>query len=763
MKPLLTLVLLLCAFISKGQPVDPGFGGGSTTLTVSAGNTVYANQSRAYGELTSAGTIYYFDFENHVGANFDHTKPFLLVQTEYNGTGDNMGFIWPYSINHTGSGEGKFFMNYSVGLATGHYQVIQVDEYNSAQIDGTLTVDAYDPADGHGGILCVLVDGTVTFGINGKIDVSGKGLDGANGGSGGTAAVLNGTAGASVGLGNYNTAGNDAGPSTRTYFSIRTRGEALTNLDLACGTDADIQGLNGGLGAGQLLGGKGTNGSAAVNNADDTQTGYSTTTGEGGRLTVGSGGNGGNGGWRGASAGGFGGSGASNGFYDGTTTNTSQKAGPGTAGTGPTANTGYSDADAGDGGKGGRGGGAVFFRARHYVTHIGKKHFVSNGGDGAAGEDGHGEGGNGGDGGKGADGYCSNDGSNSQLHPAGGNGGYGIGGNGADAGNGGQGGEGGCVWLWYDASSSQIPTAAHCQFISGDPGFGGSGTDPGISGTQFLASEVGGESCDCEGIPTPTEHTEGNDCACFENFDKLKNMSADGTTAGGFKKWSDANGNYCYYDTNTDQLICYEEEDVTPSIKVKRTTKCGAFDCGAWVGNLFDDMHTNGPTMTIAGGEATWTHSGSNTVGYNFKTGVLSGPANQECTKDCDPDEEEENETIRGPRKGTDGAPGPLKNTSRDSKINPLEGVSPPTSLKERLVEQGVEVFPNPAHDVLIVKTPHMIEGEYSVINAVGQVFKTGSFNSTTFEIDLTKFDIGWYFVQLSHNGQTLSVPFEKQ
>lgn len=758
-----TLLLPILLLFQFSFAQNPGFGTGTSPLVVPAGTEKKLGERRAFGEFFGLANAK-FEFKDRVGPYFDATRPFAMFVSENPYAWSGVTFIYPTAIVYDPVDDTKGTIDFTyMGNTSGTgniYTIVQLDQFSSAQIDGTLTTDPYDPAVKHGGSLFVLIDGDMTFGPNGIIDVSGKGIPGGVAGTGGSAASHSGAGAAAPTALNQN--GIDATLTGRLVSGLTT-GEKLKNVKTSCESSGELEGLQAGKGTSQILGGSGTGGTSAFQPIMDNLISYTPSTGGGGVFTMGGGGKGGNGGWRGASAGGNGGSGATNGAFGGSTNNTGPEAGPGLIGTGPVALNGQPDAGAGDGGKGGNGGGAVFIRARNFYCNSGTIHFKANGQDGLGGEDGHGQGGDGGSGGKGADGRCSTDASESEMEPAGGNGGRGIGGNGADGGNGGNPGEGGTIWIWYETGASSIPSINNCEIEHGEPGNGTLGGLKGDGASSFQAATVSGVNCDCEGDPEPRTALSGSYCACFENFEKLKGMSPDGTTVDGDKKWSDANGNYCYYNATTDQLVCYEETVPVPFYTIKRTTYCGEFDC-SWVKGAFDELHTSDPVITLEGGEANWTANGTD-YNFDFKTGALSD-GSFDCTKSCDPAQATTNDGERGPRDGMKGKKGAPRTTpKREAKLNSMTDQLPPpvVGLSKPFDQDALTLFPNPATHVLTVEFKTKSQRQIYVLNSLGQVLWQTPNKQNRVAIDLSQMASGSYLLKVVDSTRVSVLPFEKR
>ena len=88
--------------------------------------------------------------------------------------------------------------------------------------------------------------------------------------------------------------------------------------------------------------------------------------------------------------------------------------------------------------------------------------------------------------------------------------------------------------------------------------------------------------------------------------------------------------------------------------------------------------------------------------------------------------------------------------------INPVQDVS----------ENGWEVYPNPAHDILLITCGETIPPgtEYTVFNGMGQkILQSGFTNSGYAEADMHIFPSGIYFIQIERDGKiTGRIQFEK-
>lgn len=74
-------------------------------------------------------------------------------------------------------------------------------------------------------------------------------------------------------------------------------------------------------------------------------------------------------------------------------------------------------------------------------------------------------------------------------------------------------------------------------------------------------------------------------------------------------------------------------------------------------------------------------------------------------------------------------------------------------AVDETITENGFEVYPNPSHDVLFVKTCHdaSLQVEYRITNLMGQTIITGEFASENQQIDISSLSEGIYFITIGN------------
>ncbi|MCB0738641.1 MAG: hypothetical protein KDC92_14085 [Bacteroidetes bacterium] len=653
---------------------DPGAGDGSDgQLNVPAGTTHIMNSVRA--RVTNityhrgmGGNIYYSDLEGTL-----YTDDLLLMIVN-SGTADNPNIQNHWLLRPSNyhdpktASSGYFLVGHSVPIPANFddVQIVKVWEFSSAsQIDGTITCDAYDDTKKHGGIVAFTVDGTLHFGTTGKVDVTGKGHYGGVGGTGGVAGVNNPAppmnSAAGYAPGNLDEPGGDAAPADllveNSYLSI---GSTINNLNPNCnGGNATLSSPDGGAGTAKIFGTEGTLGEDGSRNAPSNAS-YKV-------FTMGSSGKGGDGGLYGASAGGNGGGGATNCAYGRNTNgnNHDPGAGDGERGYDPTHNGG-SHANGGYGGQGGKAGGAIWIRAQDVICDGFTNHFISKGLSGANGESVKGKGGTGGYNGKGADGYCSSLAAGSNIIcPAGGNGGIGIGGNGADAGSGGSAGTHGCIWIGYLGTSTTTNiTQNNIYFENGVGGFGGLAGKSGDNGMANQATFLDLTECECGGDFGTKTVEKSLDCMCEENFTRLANYAPNGTTPDGYPLWELAAPNpenrHCYYDTDANQLICYQEITHAggpgqPTVIEKRTTMCGEFAC-TWTDFWFTNAHQNWSNFIPASATEHEVGFAEGSV-FTFRTRKFNdGP--DVCEPTCDASDEKKGKAMDNPKDGKPGQPG---------------------------------------------------------------------------------------------------------
>lgn len=90
-----------------------------------------------------------------------------------------------------------------------------------------------------------------------------------------------------------------------------------------------------------------------------------------------------------------------------------------------------------------------------------------------------------------------------------------------------------------------------------------------------------------------------------------------------------------------------------------------------------------------------------------------------------------------------------------------LQNVTPPTAISNPNSENALQIYPNPAHDVLYINTRNQEKNNsIKILNALGQTVFSNTINSQLMSVDVSKLGAnGIYFVQLiDHNGEIQSV-----
>ncbi len=89
-----------------------------------------------------------------------------------------------------------------------------------------------------------------------------------------------------------------------------------------------------------------------------------------------------------------------------------------------------------------------------------------------------------------------------------------------------------------------------------------------------------------------------------------------------------------------------------------------------------------------------------------------------------------------------------------------LQIVTPPTAISNPNSENALQIYPNPAHDVLYINTRNQQNNSIKILNALGQSMFSNTINSQLMSVDVSELGAnGIYFVQLiDHNGEIQSV-----
>jgi len=436
-----------------GTYPNPNFPWSSGTLFTDAIRAKVVNFS-GMGSMT--GSI---DFINQTGT-FNVGDILLLIQMKGGGiVGTHQGVeVMPGSTATNliidGYPAGDFLLNYSTSGLLDRVQVIKLEQYNNFILNGGLvTCNPWDDANGTGGVLAMMVNGTLTIN-GGLISAAAKGY------SPDEAGIVWGTG--SVG-GAFNP-------------TINLKNAVVTPPNTACmdgyGTVSVNRGDKGGA-PGSVAASPTLNSGSPVFYGGSNKTAY-LVMGDPGYFQSGYGGaNGGQGG-------GWGGQGGNS---------NCAISNIGTAGV-----QGVNGLNGGNAGKGGRGGGAMIIKAR--VVNANKRAVVfdASGEPGQPGGNG-GYGGAGGSGGAGGKGCCNN----STATPEGGiggNGDTGAGGKGGDAGNG---GASGYIWIGTTKFIKSLGNRAqHFGYFAGKggkPGFGGWSAINTTPNSMSALNECTGATC----------------------------------------------------------------------------------------------------------------------------------------------------------------------------------------------------------------------------------------------------------------------------
>ena len=67
-------------------------------------------------------------------------------------------------------------------------------------------------------------------------------------------------------------------------------------------------------------------------------------------------------------------------------------------------------------------------------------------------------------------------------------------------------------------------------------------------------------------------------------------------------------------------------------------------------------------------------------------------------------------------------------------------------------VTEGVNIYPNPASETLIIETPNLEVDQVKLINILGKVLISDKINNSIVKMNVSEFSMGVYFVQLVDN-----------
>lgn len=657
-------------------------------------------------------------------------------------------------------------------------QIIEVPQFTNLTLNGgNLTCEAWNSANGYGGILAFNVNGTFQFN-GGTIDTRYKGAPGHVGAIGGAAGQ---PIAGSEGAGGAAGAGRGGDAAYRPdYF---TQGLTGAFLQASCSSSNNYipKGGDGGCGQSHI------DGDIPLN--PQMSEIWKKAKGATSYLSPGNSGYGGRGGV-GAGAGGAGGGGGG-GFVSGFPGSL------GVAGHGP----------GGDGGLSGSGGGTVYIRAFNIDltgSASGKLIFTDgdtgysapnfpvrapNGGIG-------GLGGDGGDGGKNP-GPCFS----SLMYPAGGGGGHGMAGDGAGGGSGGQGGNGGAVWIKYATKHASFSVSK--LSVKGGAGGkmgqkGGFKGDPlNINPARFGKMGLPGFFCST-GCPCASPSikqtvaismTADNTClkaSC--NCDSVYAVLARMTEKSGNKYIRPVSGNPAdYVQINGNYLFAY----VFPNSPSSGT--CNAhgsfmpwqpikiFSCILDTNLINCNLpfwNTNPlPVGTINYIPFSVTWPGLAT----YSNGVLTGTNGQSCSYGC-PGIRTDGNIIHIPKDGKDGEPGPAGENGEadipaagtpDEDYSDNPGAPAWTAITGDIEKiSDVRLYPNPTRDMLYLSFNSKEEGLRFNIRIVSMEGKTQlektervSRGNRRISINVSKLPSGTYAVIVSDlsDNKTNAYRFVKQ
>lgn len=79
-----------------------------------------------------------------------------------------------------------------------------------------------------------------------------------------------------------------------------------------------------------------------------------------------------------------------------------------------------------------------------------------------------------------------------------------------------------------------------------------------------------------------------------------------------------------------------------------------------------------------------------------------------------------------------------------------------PSGISEAELEEGFEIYPNPATDFIQISSPENTS-EIQIINSIGQTVQTITKPSTSIQLDTDEFENGVYLIQISVEDKTLT------
>ncbi|MCI5057654.1 MAG: PKD domain-containing protein [Flavobacteriales bacterium] len=86
--------------------------------------------------------------------------------------------------------------------------------------------------------------------------------------------------------------------------------------------------------------------------------------------------------------------------------------------------------------------------------------------------------------------------------------------------------------------------------------------------------------------------------------------------------------------------------------------------------------------------------------------------------------------------------------------------VSGTSSVSSIDLATELNMYPNPASDILNVELPNAQVGKVTIIDAIGKVVRAQNFNTDRFSIETSEFEKGYYFLQIESNGHQATKRF---
>jgi hypothetical protein len=91
------------------------------------------------------------------------------------------------------------------------------------------------------------------------------------------------------------------------------------------------------------------------------------------------------------------------------------------------------------------------------------------------------------------------------------------------------------------------------------------------------------------------------------------------------------------------------------------------------------------------------------------------------------------------------------------------DGTCAPLSNASFDAESNIDLYPNPATNFVTISGNVLANATVKIFNNLGQLMLRKENESTTFNLDVTSFKTGIYFVEVNQNGQSRTLKFSKQ